>query len=175
MRTKDKFYENLSNFHVSKEKTDARLKKINAENTKRFELKDVKTVEKLIAETEATNNKIKGLQSKTSDAWKAAEANYKLWLANEKAIDKLKAKEAQLTDTWDKLNEKWNASADKLEQAIINSPSEELYRQVESLKRSAEALGLNVPAIAKKGDSTVKKSGKVEDDAYKVVYNKPRG
>ena len=85
MRTKEKFYENLSNFHVSKEK-----------EIERFEFQDVKTLDTLAAKA----------KSKTAAVTKAVDAELDAdfaWQDQQKIAEKQLAKTNSAQDNFDKV------------------------------------------------------------------------
>jgi len=173
MRTKEKFYENLNNKHVSIEK-----------RAERFEFKDIKTLDALLSGGESLLNNHKSAMTK----WKKSDDEYNAWgkqeRLSEKRYDELVKEEKDLVKKHDK--EKKIASdnkiqqfksyqkvADNFEKATIKNQGDEeqviiiqnkikgiadkIAINLQMFKDGAKALGIDVSGKIGKYKSMIKK------------------
>ena len=160
MRTKAKFYKNLSNSYISREK-----------QIERFELKDVKTVESLIKEAsgemriaEVDELAVRSVgdgalkwNGKAEAFSEELEKIEKQWgIANEAYLNHKKGLQGHITNA--------KESAGKMSRL-----GEELKNVAKQLEDGAKAIGVPIPAIVNKATDMASKVNSMEKELDKVV------
>ena len=166
MNKKEKYLENLSKYHVPKELIEAKLKESKKQEIKKFEFRDVKTVEALIGEVKKDIEKVKSNQSKVKEEYKSTVA-----LGNK--LEKLEEEQMKLGNTWEKAYDKWTAANNNLEKSLGDMKDMELETAKENLIKSAQNIGVGVPPVAKKAAGVISAAIKVADDGYNTSNKVP--
>lgn len=171
MRTKEKFYENLNNRHVSKEKRDIRLEELKKQEIQKVEFRTVKAVEKAISN---------GLQSKASlDNWTGRaydsrlEAKTTMERVNavqekkDNIIKELETIEKKFDKEYSRAKEAQKTLRDKLTET--KSDLQILASETMSLIEGARSIGVPKPPIVEKAQSLMKKMNTIIQEGEKNI------
>lgn len=159
MRTKGKFYDNLSKFQVSNEKKKERLEELKKQEIQKVELRTVKKVKEAISQAEGAIVRLKSIIAMDiSETKRAQDVGVKLYALQDE-LDKVTSELDKIEPKFDKLATAAKKVKSELKNRIGDSKTDGqiLSSEIMGLIEGARALGMEKPSIVEKGTSVSKK------------------
>jgi len=142
--------------------------------SKRFDLNDVKTIEKLIGAVDKQTDQLKKLASATTEKFAPLKETDDAYAKLDVQREKIDADQMKLGNKYEKQEATWRKARSKMLEANTSNQTNDLFAAMKKVEDMAKELGIgNVPIIAK-GQKAIDRQTKVESVVDKASALSPR-